>query len=250
MAEPETTAKDRPPIALALAVLALGLLGVASLYLIPLESLLPDGVEVPRALLLLNPAIFVTIASFVGWFAAPRAGLHAPVLEAWLARRPWHAAARAGLLPALGVALFGAATLIAYAAATEDIFASVSADLPQPLLTRMLYGGIAEEVMIRWGLMSLFAFALLKLRLPGGAACWSANVLAALIFGLGHFPVLYGVMPDPPASLLALVLLANAGLGILYGWLFMRRGLECAILAHALTHLFGVAGTSLVLLGS
>ena len=243
---PDKPPISRPSVRLAFAILAWGLVGVASLYLMPLETLLPEGIELPRIVLLINPAIFVAIAAFVGWFAAPRAGLHAPVIEAMLQRRSWQEAARGALLPALIVGAIGGAVLLAYGAATSDLFTQQGADMPQPLATRMLYGGVSEEIMLRWGMMSLLAWLLLRVRAPRGTALWAANVGAALLFGLGHFPALFAVLPDPPMHLVALVLLANAGLGILFGWLFMRRGLECAMLAHALTHLFGVGMSAMI----
>ncbi|ANU06939.1 CPBP family intramembrane glutamic endopeptidase [Paraurantiacibacter namhicola] len=231
----------RPGLSLAFAVFVLGMFGVASLGLLPLEDNLPDGVDVPRAVLLLNPAILVLVASFAGWFAAPRAGLHAPVLEEALVRGDWRLPLRAALMPALFVGVVGMVTLLAYGAITASYFASEGAEMAQPLATRMLYGGITEEVLLRWGMMSVLALLLLKVRLPRAAALWTANILAAVLFGLGHFPILFAVMPDPPLWLLALVLAANAGLGVLFGWLYMRRGLEAAIIAHALTHLFAVS---------
>src|SRR5690606_6758586 len=116
-----------------------------------------------------------------------------------------------------------------------------------PMATRVLYGGVAEEIMLRWGLLSLLALAALKVGLARPGALWVGNLAAPLGFPLGHFPALFALMPEPSGGLLAAVLLANTGAGLVFGWLYMYRGLEAAIIAHALTHLIAVPLASLML---
>jgi hypothetical protein len=43
-----------------------------------------------------------------------------------------------------------------------------------------------------------------------------------------------------------LIVAANALPGLLFGWLFWRRGLEAAMGAHALAHLFAWAALAIV----
>src|SRR5690606_24699722 len=62
-----------------------------------------------------------------------------------------------------------------------------------PLYTRVLYGGITEELLVRWGLMSFFVWGFSRL---GRHAERSVKpmyyalgiVLSALFFGAGHLP--------------------------------------------------------------
>jgi hypothetical protein len=102
----------------------------------------------------------------------------------------------------------------------------------------MLYGGLAEEVILRWGVMSLMAWVLLSLagvrrhRLAMGIAV----VLAAVLFAAAHLPVLAAQLELTPL-VVARTLLINGVAGVLYGWLFWRRHLEAAMAAHAATHL-------------
>lgn len=249
MRNPDHTT-SRPGIALALVIAALGLAGVASLLAMPLEEMLPDGIDVPRIALVVNPAILVLAAAFIGWFAAQRVGLAAPVLENSLSGGDWKRPFLAALKPALIVSIVGAAALLAYGAATAAVFAEQGAGMEQPLVSRLLYGGISEEVVLRWGLMSMVAAIAFRFGAATGAAQWIGNAVAALIFGLGHLPLLFGIMPEAPADLVALVVSANAALGLLFGWLFMRKGLEAAMIAHALTHLFAVAAGTILLANS
>ncbi len=60
---------------------------------------------------------------------------------------------------------------------------------------------------------------------------WPANVLAALVFGLMHLPQL-GRIAAPTPTAIAAVLLGNGIVGVAFGWLYWRRSLVAAILAH------------------
>jgi membrane protease YdiL (CAAX protease family) len=102
----------------------------------------------------------------------------------------------------------------------------------------VLYGGVAEEVMLRWGAMSLIAWALVSL-LRSQARTVSmalAVAVAALLFAAGHLPALAAQVDLTPA-MVARTLMLNGVAGLLYGWLFWRRHLEAAMVAHACTHL-------------
>ncbi len=64
---------------------------------------------------------------------------------------------------------------------------------------------------------------------------WAAIILAAVLFGLGHLPALAGMVTLTPLIVFRTVLLNALG-GLLFGWLFWRRNLETAIVAHAAGH--------------
>jgi hypothetical protein len=93
---------------------------------------------------------------------------------------------------------------------------------------------IREEVWLRLGLMTLLAWlgAVIARREPGNSAIiWTANVLAALAFGAIHIPqaaMLIGLN----APLVAFVLIGNGVPGIVFGWLFWRKGLVAAMVSH------------------
>ncbi|MCL7714358.1 CPBP family intramembrane glutamic endopeptidase [Stenotrophomonas mori] len=100
-------------------------------------------------------------------------------------------------------------------------------------LLASLYGGIVEELQLRLFLMTLMLWvaARLRRRLPGDTGFRIALVLAAVLFGAGHLPAaahLWGL--DTIVVLRTLVL--NALVGGVCGWLYWRRGLEMAMLAH------------------
>jgi hypothetical protein len=242
----QTSAKPESA-GLLILLLCLGLASVASLALAPLETMLPPEVRVPRAILLVQPAILVIAAVVLGWWATPKIGLGAPVFTAMLRADDWSRHLRQSLVPAFVVALASGAILIGYGALTAQAFAGIPS--PEiPLISKLAYGGIGEELIARWGVLS--AAMLLMQRIGAGSqgAFWAANVIAAGLFALGHFGVLFALVPDPAAWLITLVLAGNILPALGFGWLFRRYGLEAAIIAHAGTH--GLAALAAMLIAA
>ena len=117
-----------------------------------------------------------------------------------------------------------------------DAVTSLSDSVSLPgLLFGITYGGITEEIMMRFGLMSGVMLGL-SVFLPRRAAAWIAILFAALFFAAGHLPAVIaaGLELEPP--LVARIILLNGGLGIWFGWLYYRHDLETAIAAHAGFH--------------
>ncbi len=98
------------------------------------------------------------------------------------------------------------------------------------------YGGFCEEIFTRLFLLSVFAYLLNKgwrsstMRLSSGAF-WLANIIAALLFGLGHLPSVSLLMPLTPTLVVAALAL-NGLAALVFGWLYRRHGLEAAMIAH------------------
>jgi membrane protease YdiL (CAAX protease family) len=106
---------------------------------------------------------------------------------------------------------------------------------------RFLYGGITEELLLRYGLMSALAFIgwVLTGRQsggPGSGVMWVAIIISAVLFGIGHLPALAQSV-DLTQALVARTILLNAIAGVLFGWLYWQRGLEAAMVAHAAFHI-------------
>ena len=99
------------------------------------------------------------------------------------------------------------------------------------------YGGITEELTLRYGLMTFIVWVGAKVwtKLPPGLY-FGALLVSAVLFGAGHLPAMAALIPLTPVVILRTVGL-NALLGLAFGWLFWRRGLEHAMVAHIATHL-------------
>ncbi|MGH6705236.1 MAG: CPBP family glutamic-type intramembrane protease, partial [Sphingomicrobium sp.] len=226
----------------------LGALGTLSMVLLPLEAFGPPPFDpaLLRVLAVLQPTVLMMAAVALGVWAAPRVGLDAPALRAWTEGRPIWPALRPQLAPALPGGLAIALLLVGFwSVVREQHFAAPLLAFELPLATKLLYGGIVEELLLRWGLMSLFVW--IAWRIGGAArpvpvwAFWSGLVASSLLFAVGHLPVLYFLLPGSPEWFVGMTLAANFVPGILFGWLFWRWGLEAAMIAHAFAHLLAWA---------
>lgn len=117
---------------------------------------------------------------------------------------------------------------------------TLSGSKEQALLLGVLYGGISEEVMMRWGLMTLICWGGMRLlrvrqeRMPAWIA-WGGIALSAIVFALGHLPaVMLDGMPD--AISVIRILMLNTMAGIVFGWLYWRQSIESAFMSHAAVH--------------
>jgi membrane protease YdiL (CAAX protease family) len=189
----------------------------------------------------LQTAVLAVLAVTVGLWSAKRIGWGAPVIEALShGERPSRAA-----LGALGTAfLLGLAAGALCVAADALVFVPELpelAALDRQLLSRLplsygalacLYGAIDEEIFFRLFAMSVLALLLRTVfaRSPR-ALMWAANLIATLLFALGHLPALRGILPATPL-VMARTLLLNGVVGVFAGWLFARRGLEAAMAVH------------------
>ena len=66
---------------------------------------------------------------------------------------------------------------------------------------------------------------------PTGVIFWIANILAAVVFGIAHLPAMALIIPLTPLVITRTILLNGVG-GVIFGWLYWKRGLESAMVAH------------------
>lgn len=164
-------------------------------------------------------------------------GLGAPWLAAWLYGRPrptrsaWLQAGGLGI----GAALLVIAAIALFGAPFEDPKQTPAPSLAFAFkgLLASPYGAIAEEVMLRVFVMGAAAWPLSRFT-QGQPRAWVmlvAIVFAALVFGAGHLPAAAQLAPLTGVLVLR-VIAYNALAGLAFGWLYWRRGLEHAMLAH------------------
>lgn len=224
-----------------------GLPGLFSLLLA-----VPEVPGVPRAALLAQPSISLVVLAFAGAVTAPRVGLRSLLLErvagcGSTARVAyWRNSFLLGCVLGIALAAIDAATSPLWRpgpAATHII----EGWQPVLLVTGILYGGITEEIMMRFGIMSALAWLFVQILGPARVrlACWIGNIGAAILFGVLHLPALAAAGIDIDAGIATRTIGLNAIGGLIYGWLFMRNALEDAMLGHAGTHVgFAVAAVS------
>jgi membrane protease YdiL (CAAX protease family) len=84
--------------------------------------------------------------------------------------------------------------------------------------------------------MTLIAWIIFKIKKteegkPTSAGMWLAIVLAAIIFGIGHLPAVLAIT-TPTTLQIARIIILNAIGGIIFGWLYWKKGLESAMISH------------------
>lgn len=111
------------------------------------------------------------------------------------------------------------------------------------LVSEIFYGGVIEETMLRLFFMSLLAFLLWKIfarkypkeNIPT-ILFIVANIIAAFSFAAGHLPATYTMYGEINSLILLRCFLINGGLGLLFGFLYRRYGIQYAMVTHGLTH--------------
>ncbi len=204
-------------------------------YLLALKPGALAGLPVTPGVLMLaqslQAGVIVFLLAWAGLKLGATSGLGAPWLAAWLYARPRPAAANWPLAIALGASA-AVTVLVAIAAFGAPLEAIRTPALWKGLLAAP-YGAIVEETACRVFLMGSVAW-LLGRCCASEAKPWimpAAIVVAALLFGAGHLPAASQLAPLT-AAIVVRVLAYNAIAGLAFGWLYWKRGLEHAVLAH------------------
>ena len=193
---------------------------------------------------------FAFICSFFGLKLARKVNLVSPMIESLFYKHEKKIPImRSGIIAS---AVIGTLSAVVIACSDKFIFQNLIPQIkpsagyvfsPMYFFGSVLYGGIIEEVIMRLFFMSLVVFGLNKLFAKqennGSNVCWIywvAILLAALVFAAGHLPATGQLLGFSVLTIIrAFVLNGLAGIG--FGWLYWRKGLEYAVIAHMLTHM-------------
>jgi hypothetical protein len=194
---------------------------------------------------MLQSGVLVALAVWAGVALSRSLGLGAPVFEAALSGTGIWEALRPQLIPAaiVGVLIGGMLVLLQRIAPAEVLALSKTYEIP--LAAKLLYGGVTEETLARWGLMTVliwlpWRFMQKRVGLPRLAYVIVGIFLAALLFGAGHLPAVAAMGASFTPPVVTYVVVGNTLPALLFGYLYWRRGLEAAMIAHALAHVVSV----------
>jgi hypothetical protein len=196
----------------------------------------PRGATLPSLPVLLAAqigqlAVLTGGAVAIGIALAPRLGLRSHIVEAaeggkrlWAALKP-----EVPLATAMGAAMGLAIVALDEAFRPWMPAAWLELERTQPrglavTIAGVLYGGITEELLMRWSLMTLLAWLLWRALQRGAGQpltwlMWAAIGVSALLFGVGHLGAAAAIAPLTPMIVVRTVLL-NAGAGVVLGWLY------------------------------
>jgi membrane protease YdiL (CAAX protease family) len=192
--------------------------------------------------------MFLVPGAAIGLLVARQIGLGAPYLESWLDGGPRPARPFSSIvLPAL---FWASVTALIAFAIDAFFYYTLKVTTPAPEIHARIdviwwrsalasfWAPWAEEIFDRLFLLSLIAWLGIKLfRVSAEGhgrwiALWIANLATALFFGWYHISneALF-VNPVPFIVELRTVLIVLP-VGLAFGWIYIRRGLEAAILSH------------------
>lgn len=202
------------------------------------------GSAVIQSILLFGPA------SFLGLWAARSADLKGAPFVMQLAGGDKAGPLARGLAEGLAWGLLAGALVVlldvfvfqsaAVSFKAGNVDALIGGVFWQSLLGGVLYGGINEEVLLRlflvsaliWGVAKLFGTQAAHRR---GVAI-AVVIFAALVFGASHLPYT-SMLSELNTLLVVRALVLNGIVGVVAGYLYLRRGFEAAVASHAAAHI-------------
>lgn len=247
-------------IILAFILFLLGMTGVLSLLTMEFpippetmkvlqESLSPMQIKL---VLLLNPTILLIIAILIGTFLYKKVNFQLPLIEKIAGIKdensiPISDILKYGILGGIlsGILLSVISQLFVPILPTE--FTELSQAVKPTIANRFLYGGITEELLMRFGLMTLVVWICSKLfGHTKSSIYWIGILIAAFVFALGHLPIATQAVANPSTGLISFIIIGNSVGGIIFGWLYWKKGLESAMIAHIFAHVVMLLAEQLV----
>lgn len=236
-----------------LKIFIIGLLGVMSLLLSDVQN----SIELPQEitsqfssrqiqlLLLVNPLIFLSLAVLIGSICFGKVGLKAPILSSKFDLQKHQPLIReflkVGVISGIGLGII----LILVSIFSEKMINSelVNSQLNSELslVTRLMYGGITEEIIMRFGLMTFLVWIMSKItKSESNSVFLVAILISSLLFAVAHLPVVYATVEVVSLGLMTYILIGNSIGGLVYGYLYWKKGLECSMISHMTTHIIFV----------
>lgn len=212
--------------------------------------LLPDNTELVKkkaSRLVIFQALFTVLAmSFAGAVLSVRTGLSDPVLVPLLQGKEVLNTFLDSLLPTF---IYAVVCFIVFCVLYYGIVRSILDEQSLEIMAKLraalkpdgliLYGGVVEEIIGRWGLMNLVAFfALLFTKQMSNAVIYASIIISGLLFVIGQLPIYIAAGCNSYRRLIYSVVLLSMCQSIFFGIVFWQYGLLSAIIAHVLFHAF------------
>ncbi len=189
---------------------------------------------------LIQSLVIFSIAIFIGLSLYKRVGFNLPILEGWLEGKEVGSYLKSILGISIGLGVLSGIIIVLLSllfTPVSSIFQNAAVSVPiWKAFLACFYGGIGEEILLRLFLMTLIVWIIFKIiktgdGKPTAIGIWIAIIIAAVIFGLGHLPITGTITAITPLIVVRAVLL-NGIAGIIFGWLYWKKGLESAMISH------------------
>lgn len=197
--------------------------------------------EVPLHLAIIQYCIIFSVVTFVGLLLSKKIGFGAPILERLTEKKEVKTYIKSMLGISIGLGFLAGILIIIgdyllyYFGGTTLTVSTITAPVWQGFLAAF-YGGINEEILMRLFFMSLLIWIFFKIKKtddgkPTHLSVWFAIILAAILFGIAHLVITSVLTAITPVIIARAVILNGIG-GVIFGWLYWRKGLESAMISH------------------
>lgn len=209
-----------------------------------LKILLPQNGDDVRSrisyLAIAQTLIMVFLMSLAGAVLSLRTGLQATLLDDLLQGQSIIPLLQNTVIPVLFYTLGGLLVFLGlYYGVVESILDDCSFQAMRKLRLALgvegciLYGGIVEEVLARWGLMNVISFfASLFIPQKSNFLMWMVILLSGLLYTLSQIPAYLAAGCQANRRFIYSLLLLTLWKAILFGGLFWQFGLVPAITGH------------------
>lgn len=245
-------------IRLGVLVFLIGFTGVVSTLLMDMP--LPKGVKdivleifTPwqlKLLNLINPTILLLISVTMGVLLYDKVSFKLPIIERITSKNKTPKSSgllKYGVIGGLISGLLIALVAISFQPILPTEFIEIGEKFKPPLITKFLYGGLTEEILMRFGVMTFVVWLLFKIVGKKTALIyWLGILISSIIFGLGHLPITFLLIDNPTTALFMYIIFGNAIGGIVFGWLYWKKGLETAMIAHIFSHIILTLGENIL----
>ncbi|WP_282057187.1 CPBP family intramembrane glutamic endopeptidase [Maribacter luteus] len=203
-----------------------------------------------KLLSLINPIILLMVTVVVGTLLYDKVNFKLPIIENLINRNKLGDTSgilKFGIIGGVVSGILITITAVLFNPILPTEFIEIGEKFKPPLVTRFLYGGLTEEILIRFGVMTFFVWLLFKiLGKLNATVYWAGILVSAIIFGFGHLPIVYTLIGTPTTELLLYIIFGNAVGGIVFGLLYWKKGLEAAMIGHIFAHIIMLTGENIL----
>jgi len=215
-------------------------------YIVTVQADVLKAAPIPLPVVLLasviQSLILFAIIIFVGLRISKKLGLQIPILEKLLIGEKPDTDVKSIIKLSVFLGCLSGVIMILLDSqlfsqlGIEELFEQISVPVWQGFLASF-YGGITEEIVMRLFFMTFILWIISKIiRIKGKAIdnnwlMWSSIIIATLLFGIGHLPITATLTALTPMVIVRALVLNGIG-GLVFGWLYWKKGLEGAMIAH------------------
>jgi membrane protease YdiL (CAAX protease family) len=232
---------------LGLTLFLIGFVGILSMLTVsipfPEEALQKFSPETLKVLSLVQPSILLLLAVIAGTILHTKVGLSVPTIAAVLKIEPpqikFASQIKWGVLLGILIGIVVAVVAFVFRPVIPQELVEFNNKITLTPVARLCYGGFTEELLMRFGFMTFIVWVVSKItKKLNRSTYWMGIIASTLLFAVGHFPIVFVTIAHPTLLLLLYVLIGNSIAGMVFGWLYWKKGLESACVAHMFFHVF------------